>query len=352
MPRKRTEREADRRATMADVAARAAVSAQTVSRVLRDPTCVMPETRDRILAAVKLLNYVPNLAASNLASSKSSLVGAIIPSISASVFSETIQGLSGGLLQAGFQLLLGHTDYSLETEERLIRAFLSRRPDALFIGGTKHTRGAVALLRDARIPIVESWDWLPRPLDSLVGFSNRNAAHAMVRHLVGAGWRRIAFVGIVNSGDYRAIEREKGYLAAVKEFGLDKPRSMRLDGYPPSMQTGVDALDKVLTEFPDIDAIFFSSDVFAAGAMLECQRRGLLVPDQLAIAGFGNFNIAAQLNPSLTTVAVPAYEIGKQAAEYLLKRMGKEPVPPASIDVGFQVIPRKSTQRELSTGTA
>lgn len=330
---------------MTDVAAHAEVSAQTVSRVLRDPTCVLPETRDRIHAAVKSLNYVPNLPASNLASSKSSLVGAIIPSISASIFSETIQGLSNGLLQAGYQLLLGHTDYSLEAEERLIRAFLSRRPDAMFIGGTKHTRGAAALLKDARIPIVESWDWLQRPLDSLVGFSNRNAAHAMMLHLVEVGYRRIAFVGIVNSGDYRAMEREKGYLAAVQEFGLDKPRSIRLDGYSPSMQSGVEGLDKALAEYPEIDAIFFSSDIFAAGAMLECQRRGVGVPDQLAIAGFGNFDIAAQLNPSLTTVAVPAYEIGRQAAEYLLKRLRKEIVEPAIIDVGYQVIPRSSTQR-------
>lgn len=331
---------------MADVAAKAEVSAQTVSRTLRDPNCVLPETRDRILAAVKSLNYVPNLAASNLASSKSSLVGAIIPSINASIFSETIQGLSNGLLQAGYQLLLGHTNYSLEAEERLIRAFLSRRPDAMFIGGTKHTRAAAALLRAACIPVVESWDWLQRPLDSLVGFSNRNAAHAMVRHLIEAGFRRIAFVGIVNSGDYRAVEREKGYLAAVQEFGLDKPRSIRLDGYSPSMQTGVDALEKALSEHPEIDAIFFSSDVFAAGAVLECQRRRLAVPDQLGIAGFGNFDIAAQLNPSLTTVAVPAYEIGNQAAEYVLKRLRKETIEPASIDVGYQVIPRRSTQRE------
>lgn len=328
---------------MADVAAKAEVSAQTVSRALRDTDCVMPETRDRVLAAVKSLNYVPNLTASTLASNKSSLVGAIIPSISASVFSETIQGLSNVLLQADYQLLLGHTNYSLEAEEPLIRAFLSRRPDAMFIGGTKHTRVAAALLRDARIPIVESWDWLPRPLDSLVGFSNRNAAHAMMRHLVDAGYRRIAFAGIVNSGDYRALEREKGYLAAVQEFGLDKSRSIRLDGQPLSMQTGVNALDKALTDYPEIDAIFFSSDIFAVGAMLECQRRRLNVPDQLGIAGFGNFDIAAQFIPSLTTVAVPAYEIGRQAAEYLLKRLRKETAEPARIDVGYQVIPRKST---------
>jgi LacI family gluconate utilization system Gnt-I transcriptional repressor len=337
---------------MADVAKVAGVSSQTVSRVLRDPDCVLPETRDRIMGAIKDLDYVPNLAASNLASSRSSLVGAIIPSISASVFSETVQGLSNVLLPAGYQLLLGHTDYSLSNEEDLIRAFLSRRPDSLFIGGTKHTRRAVSMLRTAGIPVIESWDWLTRPVDSLVGFSNRAAAYDMMRHLVSTRRQRIAFVGIVNSGDYRALEREKGYLAAIRDFGLDRPRGIRLEGKPLSMQSGVEGLECILSKHPDVDAIFFSSDVFAVGAMLECQRRGIDVPGKLAISGFGDFDIAAQFNPSLTTVSIPAYEIGRQSADHLLRRMRKETNESVSIDVGFQIIPRASTRHSTTKARA
>ncbi len=328
---------------MTDVARLAQVSAQTVSRVLRDPDCVLPETRDRIMDAVRQLNYVPHLAASHLASNKSLLIGAVIPSLNASVFSETIQGLSEVLVPAGYQLLLGHTEYSLEAEEALVRTLLSRRPDGIFIAGTRHTRAAASLLRHAGVPVVESWDWPEHPIDALVGYSNHDAAFAMMQHLHAQGYRHIAFAGVVNRGDHRARQRELGYRRGVRELGLDQPRSVTLQGRPLAMRTGREVLRETLQRYPDTDALFFSSDVFAAGAILGAPHLGLSLPGDLAVAGFGDFDIAAQLTPSLTTVAVPAASIGIRAGELLLARLQGRADLPTRIDVGYTIVARDST---------
>src|SRR5690606_27967241 len=116
--------------TMADVAKVAGVSAQTVSRVLRHPEGSAPHIRERVLEAVKSTNYVQNLAASNLASNRSMTIAAVIPMISSSVFGETVQGLSNVLIPAGYQIIIGHTDYQEAREEALVRSLLGRRPDA------------------------------------------------------------------------------------------------------------------------------------------------------------------------------------------------------------------------------
>lgn len=329
--------------TMADVAAAAGVSMQTVSRALRFPDSVTPENRKTIDDAIRKTHYVHNLAASHLASNKSNTVAAVIPTLSASVFAETIQHFSDVLHQEGYQIFLGNTDYQPDREEEVIRSLLGRRPDGVFLIGAHHTRTSIALLKRAGIPVVEGWDMTDKPIDRLVGFSNAAAIAEMARHLARSGRTNIVFAGVLRKGDSRAAERRDGFAAAMQELFPGKtPRVVISRELPLTMASGADVLRKALARYPEADAVMFSSDIIASGALQESIRIGLKVPDRLAITGFGDFELARHLIPSLTTVAVPSAEIGREAGRLLLEGMRGIESERTLIDMGFKLMIRDS----------
>jgi len=329
---------------MADVARAAGVSTQTVSRALRDPRSVGPDTLDRIETAVRETHYVQNFAASHLASNRSMTVAAIIPTISASIFADTIQGLTDVLLPEGYQVFLGHTDYTPAREEALVRSLAGRRPDGFFIIGTRHTQEATEILKRTGMPVVESWSWTSRPVDLLVGFSNHAAIMSVVDHLVAGGYRRLTFAGMVRPGDHRAKDRLKGFIDAhARHFPGQATRVVTAASGAMEMERGVELLHRVRETHPETDAIVFASDVLAAGAVLKCGALGIRVPDDLAITGFGDYDIAAHLTPALTTVAIASRRIGMEAARLLLQRMNGQTVEAKMVDVGFELLVRGST---------
>jgi LacI family gluconate utilization system Gnt-I transcriptional repressor len=328
---------------MADVAAAAGVSMQTVSRALRFPETVTPENRKVIEDAIRKTHYVHNLAASHLASHKSNTVAAVIPTLSASVFAETIQHFSHVLHSEGYQIFLANTDYRPEQEEEVVRSLLGRRPDGVFLIGTHHTRGTVTLLKRAGIPVVEGWDMTAKPIDRLVGFSNSDAIAEMARHLVRSGRTNIVFAGLLRKGDSRAAERRDGFAAIMEELFPGKtPRIAISRDLPLTMATGSDLLRKALGRYPEADAVMFSSDIIASGAIQESLRIGLKVPDRIAITGFGDFELARHLIPALTTVAVPSAEIGREAGRLLLEGMRGVSSENTLIDMGFKLMIRDS----------
>ncbi|MBS7739139.1 MAG: LacI family DNA-binding transcriptional regulator [Chelatococcus sp.] len=330
--------------TMADVAAAAGVSTQTVSRALRDSSSVSDETLQRIQEAVRNTHYVQNFAASHLASNRSMTVAAIIPAISTSIFAETIQGLSDVLLPEGYQVFLGHTDYVAQREEDLIRSLSGRRPDGFFIIGTHHTRDATHILKRAGVPVVESWGLTSRPVDLVVGFSNHAAMKTVVNHLADRGYQRLTFAGVMKPGDHRAKDRLKGFLDAHGErFPGVEPQVTTATSNSMIMATGAELLDLVRSNYPKTDAIVFTSDVLASGAVLRCNDLGVQVPQDLAITGFGNYDIAGHLRPSLTTVAIASRRIGMLSAELLLARMQDKPITERVVDIGFQLLVRDSS---------
>lgn len=329
--------------TMADVSRAAGVSAQTVSRALSRPELVTDATRERVEQAVRETGYVPNLAASHLASNRSRTVAAILPAISTSVFSDTLRAATARLAPHEYQLFVGYTDYHAEREEELVRRFIQRRPDGFFIVGTLHTPATTRLLESYGHPVVETWDWDEAPTDLLVGFSNRAALADMVGHLVDSGHRRIAFAGVIAPGDARAARRLEGFRDAVAELLPDEPvRVVDLPGLPIAMDTGVQLLEAALERHPEITALVFPTDVFAAAAVLAAPRLGIQVPDRLAITGFGDFEMATHIQPSLTTVAVNSQHIGARAAELLLSRMLDQTVAEPLVDVGYRIAVRES----------
>jgi LacI family gluconate utilization system Gnt-I transcriptional repressor len=331
---------------MADVAREAGVSTMTVSRALKDERTVSPETLRRIRRAVDELGYVLDQSAGALSSGRTGFVAALVPSLNNSNFADTVRGITATLSDAGRQLLLAYTDYSIETEERLIEAMLRRRPEGVILTGGRHTDRARKLLQHAGIPVIETWDLPPEPIRDVVGFSNAEACRALVHRLYERGYRNIAFIGGTTNRDTRGADRRIGYQRAIEELGLPGGRVISFGSPPISMEQGAEALGHLLRQWPDADAAVCVSDLSAFGAMMECHRRGLHVPERIAIAGFGDFEIARCCYPSITTVAVDSEEIGRLAARRLLSALDAGPEAVAeTIVVPFRVIERESTRR-------
>lgn len=330
-----------RRSRMADVAARAGVSLVTVSRVLRAPELVRAPTRARIEAAIAELGYVPNLVAGSLAAQRTRLVAAIVPTLAYSFFAATVQGLADALHRAGYQLLLGHTNYDVAAEEDLATAVLGRLPDGLVLIGSRHSPRTRALLQNAGLPVVETWELAEQPVDMVAGFSNEAAGRAMAGALVDWGYRRVGFVGAPAGAELRSDQRRQGWRAAVVAAGLVPGPEIDI-AETNDFEAGGHALARLVERDPMVDALFCANDSLAAGAIAECLRRGWPVPGRIAVAGFGDFDVAAAIYPSLTTVRVPGYAMGAEAARLVLDRLAHKPIERRVIDLGFEIIRRES----------
>ncbi len=333
--------------TMQEVARLAGVSAMTVSRALKSEAAVSPQTRGRILEIVKQTGYVPDATARMFASGRSGFVAALVPSINNSNFADTTHGMSVAFERAGLQMLLGDTGYSIDREEHLVGALLQRRPEAMVLTGGMHTARARKMLAGADIPIVETWDLPKSPLGHVVGFSNAAAGRATVHYLYGRGYRRIGFIGATTNRDARGSERRAGYAEAIRELGLPEGRVVSFGKPPVTMEQGGEALGLMLRSWPDIDALVCVSDLSAFGVLMECHRRAIPVPRQIAIAGFGDFDVARCSWPRLTTTAVDCLGIGERTGELVLgalrARNEGRAFPPATVVMEFKVIARETT---------
>ncbi|MCB8880052.1 LacI family DNA-binding transcriptional regulator [Acidisoma cellulosilytica] len=332
---------------MTDVAKRAGVSAMTVSRALKADGAVSDKTRLRILKAVDELGYVLDQTAGTLSSKRSGFVAALIPSLNNSNFSDTARGMERALEQSGLQLLLGATDYVQEKEERLAEAMLRRRPEGIIVTGGDHSPKLRRLLQGAGVPVVETWDLPTDPIEHVVGFSNVGAMRALVHRLYQLGYREIGFLGGAGLRDTRGAARRAGYEAAVAELGLPLGRVIAFGEAPISMDHGSIAMTQMMAHWPGVDAVVCVSDLSAFGAMTECQRRGWAVPGQIAIAGFGDFEVARCCHPRLTTVSVDPMGIGMAAGALLWRsieamragaRLAAEQHP-----IPYQIIERETT---------
>jgi LacI family transcriptional regulator, gluconate utilization system Gnt-I transcriptional repressor len=316
------------RATLRDVAAAAGVTAITVSRYLRAPAQVSPDTAEAIRGALAATGYVPNKQAGVLASGRGSIVAALVPNLAHSIFAETLQGLAGRLEAAGLELLVASSGYSAEREEAQVRALLGWAPRALVVTGRHHTPGAQRLLREAHAggcTVVEMWDHHARGAERFaqVGFNHRAVGRAMAAHLLALGHRRLAYVDSAVAGDYRARERGDGFVAAAEAAGASAVRVPAPAGEP--IAAGREVVPTLLALRPRPTAVGFANDHLGCGALLGAQAAGVAVPGALALIGFGDFELAAHLAPGLTTLAPPRREIGERVAELLLADGGAAP---------------------------
>lgn len=322
---------------MEDVARAAGVAPITVSRALSSPEKVSANTLAAIRAAIEQLRYVPNLTAGSLASNRSRTVAIIVPTISNSIFSDTVDGLVQALVAQHYQLLLGQTRYRVEEEAALVQTFLGRRVDGLVLTGVNHGRGVRSSLVRAGIPVVETWDLTERPIHMVVGFSNYAAGVGAAQYLTGRGYRSLAYMG---GSDDRSAARLQGFRDGARAAGLGDVMVARVPSTSQPADAGAALAELVDRGLPR--ALFCSNDMIAAGALFECVRRGIAVPEQLAIMGFADLPIAIAIEPTLTTLQVHSTEMGRRAGEMLLHHLQTGTVQPRIENLGFSVVQRAS----------
>ena len=335
-PRKRSRE--GRAATVVDVARLAGVAANTVSRVLNHPEQVADDTRARVNEAIRVTGYVPNLLAAGVRSARSRLVAAVVPTVSGPMFLDTIQGLTETLEQNGYQLILGQAGYDGAREDELLNAIIGRRPAGIALIGIVHTADSRRRLMASGIPIVETWDLTPAPIDMVVGFPHEEIGTSVCEFILAKGRVRPA---VVSGKDERAARRTNAFLAAGKRRGIEAP--VEWTAAPGTFEGGKGAAAKLLNRNPRPDAIFCSSDLLALGVVAEARARGLDVPRDLAVVGFGNLNFSVGVSPPLTTVLVDGPRIGRVAASMLVDRAEGRAVAQKSVDVRFSILERGSS---------
>jgi LacI family transcriptional regulator, gluconate utilization system Gnt-I transcriptional repressor len=318
--------------TLSAVAERAGVSAITVSRVVRLPDMVAPQTRARVEAAMRELGYVPNQLAGALAGARTKSVGVLVPTIANSIFADTVQGLSDDLEPLGYAVILAQSRYDAAREDRMLSALLSRRPEAIIMVGSPATEDGARLLRRAGIPIVETWELPPDPIDAVAGFDNYAAGVAVAQHLVYEGRKHLAFIG---GDDPRATRRWNGFRDTARRAGLGEPRRLILE-------RNASGSVAALAELPGVDAVFAANDAHAIGFLSGLRKAGLLRAgpareQPVAVIGLGDLEMGRLIAPSLSTIRVHGDAIGRTAARLMLSRDGER-----RVDLGFELVLRDS----------
>jgi DNA-binding LacI/PurR family transcriptional regulator len=307
--------------TMDDIARLAGVSKATVSRIIHSPHLVRPEKRDRIRRIMESNHYVYDAIAGDLSRKRSSVIGLIIPTIKSSIFASSTHGVQEHAKEHGYSIIIGNTNYNPESEVELVRLLQQRRVAGLILTGiTRGVKELVNRLTRAGIPCVATWETVDDPGINYVGFDNFKAARAMTEYLIRLKHRRIGLI----IGPYQRVERVRlrleGYRKALEAYGIPFDPSLVMErGY--TLVEGKEAMGHLLSLANRPTAVFAASDVLAMGALAAARDRGLSVPGNVSIAGFDDIDFAAYTDPPLTTVKVPAYEMGQLAMKVLLERI-------------------------------
>lgn len=319
-------RESASRVRVTDVARLAGCAPATVSRALNNPDKVSPEKRARVERAMLELGYVRNHAARALRSQRSNMVGVLIPTLDYALYAQMVGAAGSAFSDSGISTLIATFDYDLDTEVREARLLLERGAEALMLVGDNHRPELHEMLGQFGVPHVSTYVSHPNGPHPTVGFDNAAAAAKLAQHLVHLGHRDIAVISGLTKDNDRTSERLEGVRAELARQSIELGGSLVTES-PYSICEGRRACALLLSRNdPRPTAIICGNDVLALGALAECQSRGLNVPGDISIVGFDNLEISMHSNPPLTTIDVPAEQMGKAAAEYILRNLDGETV--------------------------
>jgi len=336
-----------KRLTLKDVAKKAEVSPMTVSRVVNNYPGVKDKVRKSVEAAITELGYIPNRSASVLASSKSKLIGVLIPSLSNVVFNDVLRGIYDIANPANYQVLLFNTHYSPIEEERAIRTILGQSPEGLIITGGEQTAAARAMIKASGVPVVQIMDKIENPIDSNIGFSHFDAGAAVAQLLLDKSYDRIGFIGA--RMDARTCRRLAGFESVLSAANCLDVKRVVTTPQPSSVAMGASLFRELMaiTE-GDCDAVFCCNDDLALGVLHECKKMHLHVPEQFGICGFNDIEMATYTEPALSTVSVNRYHMGSKAMVLIFEKINqigdKNPSSSRYIDTGFKLTTRESTR--------
>jgi LacI family transcriptional regulator len=330
------------RAKLADVARLARVSLATASRALNQPDIVRDEIRERVLVAVKMLGYAPDRTAKALSSGRSHTVGAVVPTLGNAIFADGVEALQDRLGERGYTLILAHSQYRPDREFLQIKAMVEHGVDGLVLVGDTFAPETLPLIRARSLATVTTYVCTSRHGIPAIGIDNRKATFDATRTMLDLGHQEFAIIANTALPNDRSQARLEGMLAAIAEEGIRLPASRIFEAAHPTIASGREAFARLRAAHPMVTAYLCTTDAMAVGAVAEARRAGLRVPDDVSVLGFDDVEIAAEIDPPLTTVRVPATEIGTLAADQLIDIIeGKS--PPGNTQLEAKLVLRGST---------
>ncbi|MCG8709497.1 LacI family DNA-binding transcriptional regulator [Brenneria sp. 4F2] len=309
------------RVTLQDIAQLSGVTKMTVSRYLRTPEKVAPETAERIANVMVEVNYCAERQKESQPSTLAPRIGILVPSFNNQIFSDLLAGIESITLAKGYQTLVVNYDYDKPREEEQIINLLSCQISGLILTDCEHTLRANKYLASTEIPVAQVMDLEAIPGRIVVGFNNYQAAYDMTDALLASGKRHVVYFGSMS--DSRDRKRYQGYSQAMADAGRS-PMHITPNKVS-SVSIGAGMLALVRQMYPQVDAIFCTNDDIAVGVLQECLRLSIAIPAQMAISGFHGLDIGKATTPAVASVVTPRFEMGKVATEILIKKINKLP---------------------------
>jgi LacI family transcriptional regulator len=307
--------------TINDVAKRAGVAPITVSRVINNSGYTSEETRRRVEAAIKELSYVPNTLARGLRSKRTNTLALVVTDITNPFFTLIARGVEDAANASGFTVIYCNTDESEAKEEEYINILVQKQVDGVLLVPACSNSKSVKFLRSNKIPIVLIDRSIPGFQTDLVRCNSEEGAYDLIEHLIELGHERIAAItgprGVSTSED-----RVSGYYRAMSEAGLESLASVYYGAF--TQASGYELTDQVLAQNPRPTAIFGANNFLSIGILKALRDANLNVPQDLAVVGFDDLPVSLIVDPILTVAAQPAYEMGQQATQLLLKRLSDD----------------------------
>lgn len=308
------------RVTLDDIAQKVGVSKMTVSRYIKNPSSVAKETGRNIKAMIDELGYVPNRAPVMLTQAATNTIGLAVSSFSNLLFSELIDGVEERAREYGFDVLISHTSYKEEKEERKIMQLLSYQVDALILTEPFHTPATLKRLHMAQIPVVELMSLIDHPIDMNIGYDHVKVSYGAIKGLIQSGRKNIAYLR--SRLDSRTMDRQYGYEIACHEAHL--PTYIFGSDVPSNFSRGATMMRQALKEVPDLDAIYCTNDDVAIGAMIACSEMGIKIPEQIAVLGYNGLDIGTATIPKLSSIVTARKEMGRMAVDLIMRRLHNE----------------------------
>lgn len=330
-----------------DVAVHANVSPSTVSLYIRKPEKVSTKTGTKIQKSIDALGYVYNKIASQFTGSKSKVISVIVPSISNEVIGDILQQLEDLISKEGFQLKIASHNHNLEKEEMQIRSMLEWSPSTLVITGQEHTENTKKLLNSTSATVIQLLE-LGGEISHQIGFDHVKSGYDTTKYLLDTGCKKVAYFTTRYDDDVRAQKRFDGYQKALEEAESHVYKEAILIDIPYTRNTYEDArrhLSQSLANHRGIDGIIATNDAIGIGIILEASHKGIAIPNQLSVIGFGDFSISSCLSPiSLSSVNLNNTRIAQELAKVAIENYHSNDAEGRIIDTGYSITPRESTK--------
>lgn len=328
--------------TMRDIAERAMVSVNTVSKVLNNKPDISKETRERVLKAAKELGYIKNVTASALRNSKTKIVGVVLEDTTNLFFAEVLEGIEAAARKYGYRLILMNTQTNLEKQKEAIYTLMEHRVEGILITPTGDGTKDLRKLSEMNFPIVI----VGRHLEGLnldeIHSDEIKGGYIATKHLIEKGRKKILLINSVPKNS-AAQMRCEGYRKALREAGIILPEDYIVITHGPNMEGGYQGIKQAFDKGLDFDAVFCYNDMFAFGAIRALRDLGKRVPEDVSVVGYDDVTFASYYCPALTTVRIDRFGLGFNGFKMLLEKMRNRRKKTKHLVLDVELIVRESS---------